>query len=38
LAGLVGACRGFSRDLLRILPSREAALAAFKKNPEKTSY
>jgi hypothetical protein len=36
LAGLIGACRGFSRDSLWILPSREAMLTAFKKNPEKT--
>jgi hypothetical protein len=28
------ACRGFSRDSLRILPSREAVFAAFKKNPK----
>jgi hypothetical protein len=36
LAGLIGACLGFSRDALWILPSREAVFAAFKKNPEKT--
>jgi hypothetical protein len=34
LAGLIGACRGFSRDSLWILPSREAVLTAFKKNPK----
>jgi hypothetical protein len=33
LAGLIGACRGFSRDFLKVLPSREAAFTAFKKNP-----
>jgi hypothetical protein len=36
LAGLIGACRGFSRDLFWILPSREAAFTAFKKNPEQS--
>jgi hypothetical protein len=30
-----GACLGFSRDSLRILPSRVAAFAAFKKDPER---
>jgi hypothetical protein len=34
LAGLIGACRGLSRDSLWILPSREAMLTAFKKNPK----
>jgi hypothetical protein len=29
----LAARRGFSRDCLRILPSREAVFAAFKKNP-----
>jgi hypothetical protein len=34
LGGLFGACRGCSRDFLKVLPSREAVFAAFKKNPE----
>jgi hypothetical protein len=34
LAGLVGACLGFPRDSYQVLPSREAAQAAFKKNPK----
>jgi hypothetical protein len=36
LGGPFGACRGFSRDSLRALPSREAVFAAFKKNPKNT--
>src|ERR1700728_987481 len=35
LGRLVGPRRGFSRDCLRILPAREAAIAALKKDPEK---
>jgi hypothetical protein len=35
LADLYGTCRGFSRDSYQVLPSREAMLTAFKKNPEK---
>jgi hypothetical protein len=38
LGGPSGACRGFSRDCLKVLPSREAVFAAFKKNHEKLSY
>jgi hypothetical protein len=33
LGGPFGAGLGFSRDFLRILPSREAVFAALKKNP-----
>jgi hypothetical protein len=36
LGGPDGHCRGFSRDSLKVLPSRVAAFAAFKKNPENT--
>jgi len=38
LGGPFGACRGFSRDFLWVLPSREAVFAALKKDPEKLSY
>jgi hypothetical protein len=38
LAGLFGLCRGFSRDSYQVLPSRVAALAAFKKNPENSAF
>jgi hypothetical protein len=34
LAGLAGACLGFPRDSYQVLPSREAVLTAFKKNPK----
>jgi hypothetical protein len=34
LGGPFGAGLGFSRDFLRILPSREAVFAALKKNPK----
>jgi hypothetical protein len=37
LGGPFGHCRGFSRDYLRVLPSREAVIAAFKKNPKTAS-
>jgi hypothetical protein len=30
----IGACLGFSRDFLRILPSRVAVFTAFKKDPK----
>jgi hypothetical protein len=34
LGGPDGHCRGFSRDSYQVLPSREAAFAALKKNPK----
>jgi hypothetical protein len=35
LGKLSVACRGISRDCFRVLPSREAVFAAFKKDPKK---
>jgi hypothetical protein len=35
LGGPDGHCRGFSRDSYQVLPSREAAFTALKKNPKK---
>src|ERR1039457_413985 len=37
LGGPFGACLGFSRDCLRVLPSREAVFAALKKDPNDIS-